>query len=90
MAVFPTAIGYTLFYIGVQKKGPAWASTYIYLVPSFTANLDHLFFGAPFTMSFVIGTTLVVFGLIFGNMSQQQIGYINNFTRKFISLRDKN
>jgi drug/metabolite transporter (DMT)-like permease len=44
MAVFPTAIGYTFYYIGVQKKGPAWAATFIYLVPSFTANLDHFFF----------------------------------------------
>ena len=73
MAIFPTAIGYTLYYIGVQKKGPAWAATFIYLVPSFTANLDHLFFNAPFTVPMVVGTTLVVIGLISGNMSKEQL-----------------
>lgn len=73
MAIFPTAIGYTLYYIGVQKRGPAWAATFIYLVPSFTANLDHLFFDAPFTVPMVVGTTLVVIGLISGNMSKEQL-----------------
>ena len=73
MAIFPTVIGYTLYYIGVQKKGPAWAATYIYLVPSFTANLDYIFFNARLTLPMVIGTTLVVAGLITGNLSQNQI-----------------
>lgn len=73
MAVFPTAIGYTLFYIGVQKRGPAWASAFIYLVPSMTANLDLIFFGANFTVSMVLGTTFVVLGLFVGNLSQKQI-----------------
>jgi drug/metabolite transporter (DMT)-like permease len=73
MAIFPTTIGYTLFYIGVQKKGPAWASTFIYLVPSFTANLDHIFFNAVFTIPMVVGTTLVVIGLLFGNITKNQL-----------------
>ena len=79
MAIFPTAIGYTLYYVGVQKKGPAWAATYIYLVPSFTANLDYIFFNARFTLPMVIGTTMVVAGLITGNLSQNQI---NNWLKK--------
>jgi drug/metabolite transporter (DMT)-like permease len=73
MAVFPTAIGYTLYYVGVQKRGPAWAATYIYLVPSFTANLDYLFFKAQFSLAMVAGTTMVVLGLLLGNISQSQI-----------------
>ena len=72
MAIFPTAIGYTLYYIGVQKRGPAWAATFIYLVPSITANLDHFFFGSALTIPMVIGTTLVVIGLISGNVSRKQ------------------
>jgi drug/metabolite transporter (DMT)-like permease len=76
MAVFPTVIGYTLFYIGVQKKGPAWAAAIIYLVPSITANLDHFFFGARFTVPMVVGTTLVVIGLLVGNLSSVQINWI--------------
>jgi len=73
MAIFPTAIGYTLYYIGVQIKGPAWAATYIYLVPSFTANLDYLFFKAEFTFPMVVGTTLVVLGLLLGNLNARQL-----------------
>ncbi len=73
MAIFPTVIGYTLYYIGVQKKGPAWAATYIYPVPSFTANLDYIFFNTRFTLPMVVGTTMVVAGLITGNLSQNQI-----------------
>ena len=76
MAIFPTAIGYTLFYIGVQRKGPAWAATFIYLVPSITANLDHMFFGAPFTVPMVVGTTLVVIGLLIGNLTRAQLNWI--------------
>lgn len=72
MAVFPTAIGYTLYYIGIQKKGPAWAAAFIYLVPSITANLDYTFFGADFTFSMILGTTIVVLGLFVGNLSQNQ------------------
>lgn len=68
MAVFPTALGYTLFYYGIQKKGAAWAATYIYLVPSFTAVLDYSFFSAHFTLSMVAGTVLVVGGLLLGNL----------------------
>ena len=72
MAIFPTAIGYTLFYVGIQKKGPAWAAAFIYLVPSMTANLDLIFFGADFTFSMVLGTTIVVVGLFVGNLPQRQ------------------
>jgi len=82
MAIFPTVIGYTLYYIGVQKKGPAWAASYIYLVPSFTANRDYIFFSARFTLPMVIGTTMVVAGLITGNMSQNQINkWLNRKTQ---------
>ncbi len=63
MAIFPTAIGYTLFYIGVQRRGPAWASAFGYLVPSITAGLDCFFFGAAFSVPMIGGTTLVVLGL---------------------------
>jgi len=75
MAIFPTAIGYTLFYIGVQKKGPAWAVIYIYLVPSITANLDYIFFNARFTFPMVLGTTLVVIGLFTGNINREQLNW---------------
>lgn len=79
MAIFPTAIGYTLYYIGVQKRGPAWTATFIYLVPSFTANFDHIFFGAAFTTPMVAGTTLVVIGLIVGNINRNQISNVKEW-----------
>jgi drug/metabolite transporter (DMT)-like permease len=82
MAIFPTAFGYTLFYIGIQKKGPAWAAAFIYLVPSMTANLDLVFFGANFTLSMVLGTTIVVVGLFVGNLSQHQLAKVKNYFRK--------
>lgn len=69
MAIFPTAIGYTLFYIGVMRKGPAWAVTFIYLVPSITAVLDFLFFKAALSAAMIIGTTFVVTGLLIGNVN---------------------
>lgn len=80
MAIFPTAIGYTFYYVGVQKKGPAWASTYIYLVPSFTAFLDHLYFNALLTLPFIGGTILVVSGLLVGNIGRNQLNWLR---RKF-------
>jgi drug/metabolite transporter (DMT)-like permease len=86
MAIFPTAIGYTLYYIGVQKKGPAWAATYIYLVPSFTANLDYLFFKVQFTPPIIVGTSMVVFGLLLGNMRQSQLNTIVKRIKSGIDL----
>jgi len=83
MAIFPTAIGYTLFYIGIQKKGPAWAAAFIFLVPSITANLDIIFFNAQFTALMVLGTTIVVGGLFVGNMSTE---YYKKFIDSFKSL----
>lgn len=85
MAIFPTAIGYTLYYIGVQKRGPAWAATFIYLVPSFTANFDHLFFDAELSFSMIVGTTLVVLGLITGNITKDQLKRGKNYIIKIIS-----
>ena len=79
MAIFPTAIGYTLYYVGIQKKGPAWAASFIYLVPSITANFDLIFFGADFTLSMVLGTTIVVVGLFVGNLSQHQFNRIKSY-----------
>ncbi len=73
MAIFPTAIGYTFFYVGVQRKGPAWAATYAYLVPSITVVLDHAFFGAGLTSAMITGTILVVAGLFIGNIKAQQL-----------------
>lgn len=84
MVIFPTTIGYTMFYIGVQRKGPAWASTFIYLVPSITANLDFLFFNALLTPPMVIGTTMVVIGLIFGNLGEKQLVWLKS---KLIRLK---
>jgi drug/metabolite transporter (DMT)-like permease len=78
MVIFPTTIGYTMFYIGVQRKGPAWASTFIYLVPSITANLDYLFFDAIFNVPLVIGTTMVVIGLLYGNIGEKQIIWLRS------------
>ncbi len=73
MAIFPTAIGYTMYYVGVQKKGPAWAATFIYLVPSITAGLDHAFFRAHLSFAMVTGTILVVGGLIVGNLKKEKV-----------------
>jgi len=66
MAIFPTAIGYTVYYIGIQRRGPAWTATYIYLVPPLAAALDMAFFGARATIALVAGTLLVVAGLAVG------------------------
>lgn len=82
MAIFPTAIGYTLYYVGIQKRGPAWAAAFIYLVPSMTANLDLIFFGADFTVPMVVGTTIVVAGLFVGNLSQKQLMKIVAYIKK--------
>ena len=79
MAIFPTAIGYTLYYVGVQKKGPAWAATFIYLVPSFTAFLDYLYFDALLTLPFIGGTILVVTGLAVGNIDRSRVKNLWNF-----------
>jgi drug/metabolite transporter (DMT)-like permease len=76
MAIFPTAIGYTLFYIGVQKKGPGWAVTYIYLVPSFAALLELFFFKTAVTIPLLLGTAIVLSGLLLGNMSDKMIRII--------------
>ena len=82
LTIFPTVLGYTLFYIGVQKRGPAWAATYIYLVPSITGNLDHFFFDARLTIPMVFGTTIVVIGLIFGNITRKQYLFLWHWLSK--------
>lgn len=73
MAIFPTAIGYTLYYVGIQRRGPAWASASIYLVPSFAAAFDLLFFRTAVTAAMVLGTALVVVGLAVGNAGSEQV-----------------
>jgi drug/metabolite transporter (DMT)-like permease len=74
MAIFPTALAYSVYYAGVQRRGPSWASAYNYLVPPLTAGLDHLFFGAPINAGLVGGTVLVVIGLTLGNWPEKKAG----------------
>lgn len=54
------------------KRDPAWAAQYIYLVPSLTANLDYIFFKTKITASLLIGSAMVVGGLIVGNYKTGQ------------------
>jgi drug/metabolite transporter (DMT)-like permease len=74
MGVFPTAIGYTLFYLAVQRRGPGWASAFVYLVPPLTALLDHLVFAARLTPAMLGGTALVVLGLAVGTLERRGAG----------------
>lgn len=67
LAIFGTVIGFVWYYEGINIIGLTRASLFINFVPIFAILLAFLILGEPITLSLLIGTILVTFGVYLAN-----------------------
>ena len=70
LGFFGTALGFTWYYQGIQRLGPAKASVFINLVPVSGVLLGWLLLGESIDMSIGAGAVLVILGVILINRQE--------------------
>lgn len=70
LAVFPTVVGYILWYVVLEVKTASEISVSLYFIPVISTIISYLFFDEKITWLFLIGGALVIFGLIIVNKKQ--------------------
>ena len=67
LGFFGTVLGFLWYYEGIQKIGPTRAGLFINFVPVSAILLAFIFLKEPLTMSLLIGTVMVSFGVYLTN-----------------------
>ena len=63
LGVFPTVIGYVLWYVALEIKSASEISVYLYFVPVLSTIISYILFREAITWLFVFGGALVILGL---------------------------
>lgn len=83
LALFPTVVGYVLWYVALEIKTASEISVFLYFIPVLSTGISVLLFREPITIFFVVGGILVIGGLILVNISKNVRGVsINKLNRK--------
>jgi drug/metabolite transporter (DMT)-like permease len=67
LAVFPTVIGYTLWYVALEVKTASQLSVFLYFIPVLSTIISFFWFNEAITVLFVVGGALVIIGLLIVN-----------------------
>ena len=67
LAVFPTVIGYVLWYVVLEVKTTSEISIFLYFIPVLSTIISYFLFQEPITWFFLFGGALVILGLIIVN-----------------------
>lgn len=67
LALFPTVIGYILWYVALEMKTASEISVFLYFIPVLSTIISFVLFGEQITWLFLIGGALVIVGLIIVN-----------------------
>jgi len=73
LAVFPTVIGYILWYVVLEVKTASEISVSLYFIPVLSTIISYLLFDEKITWLFLIGGALVILGLVIVNKQQSTI-----------------
>ncbi len=63
LGVFPTVIGYVLWFVALEIKSASKISVYLYFIPVLSTIISYIIFREEITWLFVFGGTLVIIGL---------------------------
>jgi len=63
LGVFPTVIGYVLWYVALEIKSASEISVYLYFVPVLSTIISYILFRDEITWLFIFGGALVILGL---------------------------
>lgn len=67
LAVFPTVIGYILWYVVLEYKTASEISIFLYFIPVLSTIISYFLFNETITWMFLFGGALVILGLIIVN-----------------------
>jgi len=67
LAVFPTVIGYVLWYVVLEVKTASEISASLYFIPVLSTIISYFLFHEKITLLFLLGGVLVILGLIIVN-----------------------
>jgi len=70
LALFPTVIGYVLWYVALEIKTASEISVFLYFIPVLSTIISYFLFQEPVTWLFVLGGVLVIGGLIIVNVQK--------------------
>lgn len=74
LGVFPTVVGYVLWYVALEIKSASEISVYLYFVPVLSTIISYIFFRDEITWLFVFGGALVILGLHVVNKQSSKAG----------------
>lgn len=67
LAVFPSVIGYVLWYVALEKVSASHIAVYLYFIPVLSTIISFFMFNEQVTWLFVLGAGLVIGGLVLLN-----------------------
>jgi drug/metabolite transporter (DMT)-like permease len=67
LAIFPTVIGYVLWYVALEKTTASKIGIYLYFIPIISTVISYFMFDETITLLFVLGAALVIGGLFIMN-----------------------
>ena len=74
LGVFPTVIGYVLWYVALEIKSASETSVYLYFVPVLSTIISYILFRDEITWLFIFGGALVILGLHVVNKQSSKAG----------------
>ena len=73
LGVFPTVIGYVLWYVALEIKSASETSVYLYFVPVLSTIISYILFRDEITWLFIFGGALVILGLHVVNKQSSKV-----------------
>ena len=67
LGIFPTVIGYVLWYVALEIKTASEISVYLYFIPVLSTIISYFLFDEQITWLFIVGGGLVILGLYIVN-----------------------
>jgi len=74
LGIFPTVIGYVLWYVALEIKSASEISVYLYFIPVLSTIISYILFRDEITWLFVFGGALVILGLHVVNKQSSKTG----------------
>jgi drug/metabolite transporter (DMT)-like permease len=73
LGVFPTVVGYVLWYVALEIKSASEISVYLYFIPVLSTIISYILFRDEITWFFVFGGALVILGLHVVNKQSNKV-----------------
>ena len=74
LGIFPTVVGYVLWYVALEIKSASEVSVYLYFIPVLSTIISYILFRDEITWLFVFGGALVILGLHVVNKQSSKAG----------------